>query len=95
MNLNEIENRIIKIEERNKRVELDKAWEISFQRKLLIFILTYLTIGLFMSFINVDRPFLNAIVPSLGFLFSTLSIPLFKRYSLSLSRSLVLITNIW
>ncbi|HLD91766.1 MAG TPA: hypothetical protein VI795_00020 [Patescibacteria group bacterium] len=79
MNLNEIENRIIKIEERNKRVELDKAWEISFQRKLLIFILTYLTIGLFMSFINVDRPFLNAIVPSLGFLFSTLSIPLFKN----------------
>lgn len=79
MNLNEIENRIIKIEERNKRVELDKAWEISFQRKLLIFVLTYLTIGLFMSFINVDRPFLNAIVPSLGFLFSTLSIPLFKN----------------
>ena len=79
MNLNEIEKRIIKIEGRNKRVELDKAWEISFQRKLLIFVLTYLTIGLFMSFINVDRPFLNAIVPSLGFLFSTLSIPLFKN----------------
>ncbi len=79
MDLKEIEKRITKIEERNKRVELDKAWETSFQRKVLILVLTYLTIGLFMSFIKVNRPFLNAIIPSLGFLLSTFSIPFFKN----------------
>ncbi len=78
MHLKEIEKRITRIEERNKRVELDKAWETSFQRKALILVLTYLTIGLFMNFIKVDKPFLNAIVPSLGFLLSTFSIPFFK-----------------
>lgn len=78
MDLKEIEKRITRIEERNKRVELNKAWETSFQRKALILVLTYLTIGLFMNFIKVDKPFLNAIVPSLGFLLSTFSIPFFK-----------------
>lgn len=78
MNLKEIEKRLARIEERNNRVESDKAWETSFERKVLILILTYFVIGLFMNFIRVDKPFLNAIIPSLGFLLSTLSIPFFK-----------------
>ena len=40
----EIEKRIEKIEERNKRVELDKAWETSWTRKICIMILTYLIV---------------------------------------------------
>ena len=36
-----MEERIEKIEERNKRVELDKAWETSWVRRIGIMILTY------------------------------------------------------
>ena len=33
-----IENEIKKIKERNKRVELDKAWETSYTRRIFILI---------------------------------------------------------
>jgi hypothetical protein len=79
MTLKEIEKRLARIEERNNRVERDKSWETSFERKFLILVLTYFVIGLFMNFIGVDKPFLNAIIPSLGFLLSTLSVPFFKN----------------
>ena len=39
-----IEDRINKIEERNKRVELDKKWETSWTRKISIMILTYIVV---------------------------------------------------
>ena len=42
MELKEIEERINRIEERNKRVELDKSWETSWTRKVCIMILTYI-----------------------------------------------------
>ena len=74
-----IEKRIKNIEERNKRVELDKAWETSFTRRLLIIVLTYIVISLFFLFAHIERPFINSIVPSLAFVLSTLSMPYFKR----------------
>lgn len=79
MNNLDLEKRIIKIEERNKRVELDKAWETSNLRKILIALLTYLVISSFFVVINVDKPFINAIVPTLGFLLSTLSLSFVKK----------------
>ena len=39
-----IEERINKIEERNKRVELDKKWETCWTRKISIMILTYIVV---------------------------------------------------
>jgi len=42
-----IEQEILKIIERNKKVELDKKWETSFTRKILIAVLTYFVIVLF------------------------------------------------
>ena len=41
MDNKELENEIVKIKERNKKVELDKAWETSWTRKMCIGILTY------------------------------------------------------
>ena len=38
MDNKELENEIIKIKERNKRVELDKAWETSWTRRICIMI---------------------------------------------------------
>ena len=70
---------IQKILERNKKVEADKAWETSFSRKLIIAIFTYIVIVLFFIVADLPKPFLNPIVPTLGFLLSTLSLPLFKK----------------
>lgn len=77
--LADLEKEIILIKNRNKKVEIDKAWEISWTRKFLLIIFTYLTIGFYLSAINIDKPWLNAIVPSIGFLLSTLTLPFFKK----------------
>lgn len=74
-----IEQRIIKIERRNKRVEADKAWEISFVRRFFIALFTYLAIGFYLNAILVSRPWLNAIIPTIGFLLSTLTLPFIRR----------------
>ena len=70
---------IEKIKNRNTRVEIDKAWEVSYTRKIIIAILTYFVIVLFFISANVTNSFLNAIVPTLGFILSTLSLPYFKK----------------
>ena len=45
--MDSIQKRLSAIEQRNERVELDKSWETSFARKVLIAVLTYLVIVLF------------------------------------------------
>ncbi|MBI2464670.1 hypothetical protein HYV64_00875 [Candidatus Shapirobacteria bacterium] len=79
MKLEELEKRVKKIESRNQKVEMDKAWETSLTRKVLLIIFTFLSIGLYMNAIGVNNPWQNAVIPSLGFLLSTLSLPFFKR----------------
>ena len=76
--MNSLEERIEKIEKRNKNVEADKAWEGSWVRKLVLITFTYIAVGLYLKVINVDKPWINAIVPSLGFLLSTLTLPFIK-----------------
>ncbi|MDD4989414.1 MAG: hypothetical protein PHV42_03240 [Candidatus Pacebacteria bacterium] len=78
--LEQIKKDIQEIKERNARVEMDKAWETSLFRKILIAVLTYVVIVIFFTFANLPKPFVNAIVPTLGFLLSTLSISLFKQF---------------
>jgi len=73
-----IEKEIELLKERNKKVEADKSWEISNSRKILITLFTYLAISLYLNVINIPNPWLNAIVPSIGFLLSTLTLPFFK-----------------
>lgn len=73
-----LEQRIEKIEERNARVETDKGWETSWTRKAILMILTYLAIGIYLQVINVPNPWLNAIVPAVAFMLSTLTLPFFK-----------------
>ncbi len=73
-----IEKEIEQLKERNMKVEADKAWEISSARKLLIAVFTYLAIAFYLNIINIPNPWLNAIVPSVGFLLSTLTLPFFK-----------------
>ena len=68
------------IKERNKRVERDKAWEISKTRRIIIALMTYIVIVIFLWSINAPRPWLNAIVPTVGFILSTLTLPFFKQF---------------
>lgn len=73
------EKEIKLIKKRNKKVEIDKAWETSNFRKIVIAILTYFVIVLFFFFAWFDKPFINAIVPTIWFLLSTLSMNFFKN----------------
>ncbi len=68
------------IEERNRRVELDKAWETSKTRRALIAVITYGIATLFMWRIGVPEPFINALVPTGGYLLSTLSLSCIKKW---------------
>jgi hypothetical protein len=77
---------IMNIRERNRRVELDKAWETSFTRKLIIAALTYFVVVVFFYFASLPRPFINSIVPALAFLLSTLSLPFFKKIWINAKR---------
>jgi hypothetical protein len=74
-----IEERVGKIENRNIKVELDKAWETSWSRKILIAVFTYLAISLYFLIVGISNPWLNAIVPTVGFLLSTLTLSFFKN----------------
>ena len=59
------------IKQRNQRVEVDKAWETSTTRKMVIGGMTYVIVIIFLFLIKAPNPFLNAIVPVIGFLLST------------------------
>jgi len=74
-----IEEEINKIKERNKKVELDKAWETSFFRKIVIAIMTYIVIVIFFFMAGLPKPFINSIVPAAAFVLSTLSLPFFRK----------------
>lgn len=73
-----LEKRIIMIENRNKKVEVDKAWESSYTRRALLVVFTYTTMATYMGLVLKVEPWINAIVPTLGFLLSTLSLSFFK-----------------
>ena len=77
--ISDLEKEISAIKNRNKRVEIDKAWETSLTRKIILIIFTYIAIGLYLQVIQIDKPWLNAIVPTLGFFLSTLTLPFFKK----------------
>lgn len=75
-----VEEEIKKIQDRNKRVELDKAWETSWTRKICIIILTYIVVIIYSYLIrHYDNIFLSSLVPVIGFTLSTLSLKLVRN----------------
>lgn len=75
----ELHDEIEKIKNRNARVEADKAWETSRFRVFTVSILTYLMMILLMWVIGIEKPYLSALVPTAGFLLSTLSLRFAKN----------------
>ena len=78
MKITDLEKRIELIEKRNNKVEMNKAWEISLTRKIIIAVFTYIIIASYLKFVVGIDPWINAIVPTVGFLLSTLTISWFK-----------------
>ena len=74
-----IEERLAAIESRNQRVENDKAWETSWIRKVSIMTVTYLVVAAYLHFVIHTEPWINALVPVIGFLLSTLTISFIKQ----------------
>ncbi|MBE6161397.1 MAG: hypothetical protein E7158_04180 [Firmicutes bacterium] len=78
--MNELEKRIEAIEKRNKRVEMDKAWETSWIRRICIMILTYIVVIVYTYIVrNYDNILLSSLVPVIGFTLSTLSLNLIRK----------------
>ena len=76
----DLEKRIKNIEERNKRVELDKKWETSWTRRVCIMILTYIVVIIYSYLIrNYDNILFSSLVPVIGFTLSTLSLKIVRK----------------
>lgn len=74
-----LEERVETIEQRNKNVETDKGWETSWLRRGFIALITYLIAALFLWLIGVENYCLGALVPTGGYILSTLSLPFLKK----------------
>ncbi len=75
-----VEEEIKKIEERNKKVEMDKRWETSITRRICIAILTYIVVVIYSYLVkNFDNVLLSSIVPVIGFILSTLSLKFIRK----------------
>lgn len=82
-----LEERIARIETRNERVEREKAWEVSWTRFGVNVLATYLVMNLLLFSIGGPFPPVHALVPTAGYILSTLSIPVVKRRWLERCRS--------
>ena len=67
------------IEQRNARVETDKAWETSWTRRLVIIIGTYLIVLAYLNYIGISQAHFHAAVPAGAYLMSTLTLPFLKK----------------
>lgn len=81
--MKDLEKRISALEKRNKKVEADKAWETSWTRRIAIATLTYLVVCTYLAVVIHINPWLNALVPVVGYLLSTITIRYLKMYWLS------------
>lgn len=78
--MEELKEEIEQIKKRNARVEKDKAWEISWIRRICIMVLTYIVVVLYsFSISKISNIWLSSLVPVIGFTLSTLSINVVRK----------------
>ena len=70
---------IKQLEARNRRVEANKAWEISWTRRGVISIVIYICAVVLLMFLGHDGAWKHACVPMMGYVVSTLSLPSIKE----------------
>lgn len=78
--MEDIRREIKLIKKRNREVEIDKAWETSWTRKIFVATITYIIALIWMKNIGESLVFLKACIPTGGYLLSTLSLPFVKRW---------------
>jgi hypothetical protein len=78
--LTEIEKELQNIKDRNQKVGAEKAWETSFFRRVSVAVITYIIAAFVFWAIGVGNIFLNALVPTTGYILSTLSVPVLKKW---------------
>lgn len=78
--LESLRMQIRSIELRNQSVETDKAWETSWSRIVTITVMTYVIASLVLLLIGVKDFWLAALIPTIGYFLSTLSLPMMKRW---------------
>ena len=74
-----VEKEIEIIKKRNAKVEMDKAWELSNTRKIIIGASIYILATLVFIGIRAPDPMINAFIPAVGFLLSTATFPWIKE----------------
>lgn len=75
-----LEEEFSKIAARNRKVELDKAWETSWFRRVIISVFTYIVAFVWIYTIHDPNAALKALVPVAGFLLSTITIAPLKQW---------------
>lgn len=81
--IQKLEEEIHTIQERNARVEAEKAWETSWFRVGSIAAVTYIIATAALYAIGNDNPLRNALIPTLGYFLSTQSLPFVKSWWIS------------
>lgn len=79
LTMEHLEFEIKKIQQRNFKVEADKAWETSIQRKMSVAAITYIIVLLVMYFLDFEDIFFGAIIPTAWYLLSTLGVNSIKK----------------
>ncbi len=79
LNLKYLEKEIDLIKERNKKVEIEKNWEISLERKISIWVITYITIVVIMYFLKFENILISALIPTFWYIISTSSLKFIKN----------------
>lgn len=77
--LKELSGKISTMNHRNRIRDFSKEFEGSLFRIIVIMILTYAVLSTYMLLADLDRPWISAIVPTVGFQLSTVSLPSIKN----------------
>ncbi len=78
--IKQLQEEIEKIKARNRRVEADKAWELSWTRSIFIAGSTFLLLYIFLLLVQPQQAFLNAFFSSLLYLLSTFTYGVLKNW---------------
>lgn len=78
--LKAIESELQTLQQRNRRVEIDKAWERSRTRICALCIATWVIVSFVFFTIGIERYLVSAVVPTVGYYLSTRSLPFLKKW---------------
>jgi hypothetical protein len=79
-NIKELQQEIETIKQRNKRVEADKAWEISLFRLTVLSIATFIFSITVLYFVKAEEYLLGALSSTAGLIISSQSLPFIKKW---------------